>query len=377
MKRMARVGVAFLLGAVAVGPAVAPAVAQPVPAAGYIVVLSDHSGVQARAAETAERFGGTVEHTYTAALRGFSVSLSAAEAKELSREPGVAAVVRDTPVRALGEQVDPPSWGLDRIDQRTPPLDGVYRYPNDAANVHAYVIDTGVSAHPDLAGRVAPGVDLVDGDAPDDGNGHGTFVAGILGGTSYGVAKEITIVPVRVLDDNGAGSISDVIAGIDWVTANAVRPAVANLSLGGGPNAALDAAVRASIASGVPYAVSAGSSATDASNFSPARVAEALTVGAMGSDDCVAPQSNHGPVLDLYAPGQEITGPWPGGGSQTMSGSSLSAPHVAGVVGMYLHAHPTADAATASAAVVAAATEGVLCGVPDDTANRLLHAGVA
>ncbi|GAB3469048.1 hypothetical protein GCM10027436_85480 [Actinophytocola sediminis] len=369
-----KVGVALLLATAVAVPAEAAA-----EESDYIVVLSDTSGqraVPAQATAIADRFDSTVDHTYTAALRGFSLSLTADEAAALAREPGIAEVVADEPVRALGEQLNPPSWGLDRIDQRTPPLDGVYRYPNTASSVHAYVIDTGVAPHPDFGTRLLPGIDIVDGDDdPVDGNGHGTFIAGIIGGELYGVAKEISIVPVRVLDDAGSGSVADVIAGIDWVAANAVGPAVANMSLGGSANAALDTAVRNTIAAGVPFTVPAGSSATDASGFSPARVTEALTIGSMGGE-CAAPQSNHGPVLDMYAPGQNITGPWPGGGQQTISGSSFAAAHVAGVVGMYLHAHPTADAATASTAVVAAATEGVLCNVPPNTPNRLLYAGV-
>lgn len=379
-KSVAKVGVALLLGTVVTVSAVTPTSADPRTGgdtAGYIVVLDDSTAVRATAAAVAERFGSAVDHTYTAALHGFSLSLSADQAKALAREPGVADVVPDTPVRAMGVQVNPPSWGLDRIDQENLPLDGLYVYPNRAPDVHAYIIDTGITPHPDFADRIQPGIDFVDDDTnPVDGNGHGTFVTGILGGTHYGVAKKVRLVPVRVLNDGGSGSIADVIAGIDWVTANAVRPAVANMSLGGAANTALDTAVRNSIRSGVTYAVPAGSSAGNAANFSPARVVEALTVGATDRNDCVAPQGNYGPVLDLYAPGQSITGPWPGGGSRTMSGSSLAAPHVAGVAAMYLQANPSATAAVVATAVTGAATPGVLCGVPVGTANLLLNAGV-
>ncbi|HEY0450426.1 S8 family peptidase [Actinophytocola sp.] len=373
---MAKVGVAFLLGSVAAAIAATPTSAQPASYADYIVVLDKTTGVQARAASVGQRFGSTVEHTYQAVLSGFSLRLSEDQARTLAAEPGVDYVVRDTPVHALGVQVNPPSWGLDRIDQRDLPLDGVYRYPNEAPDVTAYVLDTGVSAHPDFAARIRPGYDFIGNDTtPTDGNGHGTFIAGIIGGTSYGVAKKINIVPVKVLADDGSGSTAGVIAGIDWVTAHAVRPAVANLSLGGSANAALDDAVRRSIASGVSYAVAAGGSNTDASTFSPARVAEALTIGASTTADCRPSNSNFGAVIDMFAPGQSITGPWLGGGTQTMSGTSLSAPHVAGAVGMYLQDHPTASAATVSAALVAAATPNRLCNVPPGTANRLLYVG--
>lgn len=338
----------------------------------YIVVLNGDVG-----AYTA-RFS-SVEHVYNTALHGFSVRLSEKQAAALASESGVDAVVPDTPVHALGEQVNPPSWGLDRIDQHDQPLDGVYRYPNEAPDVTAYVIDTGVRpTHQDFGGRVVGGVDLADDDTdPADGNGHGTFIAGIIGGARYGVAKQITIVPVKVLGDNGSGTTADVIAGIDWVTAHAVGPAVANLSLGGAPNVALDTAVRNSIASGVTYAIAAGGSGADAGNFSPARVAEALTVGASDMKDCLPGNTNWGAVVDMFAPGVNIVGPWVTNDSAfaTLSGSSVSAPHVAGAAGIYLQDHPTASAADVSAALVSGSTKDRLCNVPPGTANRLLYVG--
>ncbi|MEV4312077.1 S8 family peptidase [Actinocrispum sp. NPDC049592] len=337
--------------------------------ASYIVVLNQSSGL-------ANRYGTRVEHTY-AALNGFSARLSQSEVRALKADKSVAEVVPDGQVHAFGEQTNPPSWGLDRIDQRKLPLDKRYRYVTEAANVTAYVIDTGVrKTHQDFGGRVTGGVDIVDGDGnPDDGNGHGTFIAGIIGGTSFGVAKKIRIEPVRVLDNSGAGSMSDVIAGIDWVTQNARKPAVVNMSLGGPANAALDAAVRRSIASGVTYVVAAGSSAGDASNFSPARVTEAITTSATGPNDCVHPPSNFGPVIDIYAPGVNITGPWGTSDTATLtaSGTSFSSPHVAGGAGLYLATHPAATPAQVASALIRNATRSTVCNVPPNTVNLLLY----
>lgn len=365
-------------GAFAMGLGVMAApVAMAVPAeptSGYIVSVRGVGGFAAAAAA-----GVRIDQRFDAGMSGFSARLSQSQARRLAADPAVAYVVPDAPVHALGEQPNPPSWGLDRIDQRQLPLDRLYRFPNTADNVNAYVIDTGVRAsHVDIRGRVSGGTDIVDHDNnPDDGNGHGTFIAGIIGGTNFGVAKRIHIVPVRVLDNSGAGSMSNVIAGINWVIANVRKPAVINMSLGGSANQALDDAVRAAIRAGITFVVPAGSSASDAGNFSPGRVAEALTTAASRMDDCVFPPSNFGPLIDLYAPGANITGIWITSDTATItiSGTSFSSPHVVGGAALYLSTHPTATPAQVASALVTASTKNVLCNVPPNTANRLLFVG--
>jgi subtilisin family serine protease len=384
-RRLAASVVAVGLGAVP-GVLAGPAAATPSePTASYVVAVRDPAALP-----LAHRFGARVEHTYGSAFTGFSARLSQSEVKRLAADPAVAYVAPDTPVsadgsalttgsRVLGEQPDPPSWGLDRIDQRTLPLDRLYRFPTEAETVTAYVIDTGIRAsHRDFGGRVAAGPDFVDDDGnPDDGNGHGTFIAGIIGGTAHGVAKRVTLVPVRVLNNAGSGTIADVIAGINWVTANARKPAVVNMSLGGPANQALDDAVRASIASGVTYVVPAGSSASDAGGFSPARVREAITTAATRMDDCVFPPSNFGPLIDLYAPGQSVTSTWITSDTATItiSGTSFSSSHVVGGAALLLAARPTLTPAQVAAALVRRSTGNVLCNVPPGTANRLLYTG--
>jgi subtilisin family serine protease len=302
--------------------------------------------------------------------------MTAARAAALAADPRVDYVEEDGEVRLDATETDA-TWGIDRIDQRTLPLDTTYSYANTGHGVTAYIIDTGIRfSHSEFGGRATSGFNASGGSA-DDCNGHGTHVAGTVGGATYGVAKGVALVAVRVLNCLGAGSNAKVIAGIDWVTANAVKPAVANMSLGGSANVALDTAVRNSIASGVSYAVAAGGSATDAGNFSPARVTEALTIGASGPNDCLSSSTNRGAVVDMFAPGVNIVGPWSTSNTATatLSGSSLSAPHVAGAVGIYLHTNPTATAAQVETALVAASTKDRLCNVPAGTANRLLYVG--
>ncbi|KAF3467581.1 S8 family peptidase [Streptomyces sp. Tu 3180] len=345
----------------------------------YLVTLEE--GTPARSAagrDLAERYGVRISHTYGTVLNGYAVRADARRAGRLAADPRVASVVQDTRVTSERTQHDPPSWGLDRIDQRDRPPDGRYTWPEPGgAGVTVYVIDTGVRvSHGDFAGRARHGWDFVQNDrTAQDGNGHGTHVAAIAAGTSYGVAKKATIVSVRVLDDAGAGTTAQVIAGIDWVTRNARKPAVANLSLGGFRNGRLDAAVRTSIASGVTYTVAAGNEGGPAALYSPAGVRSAITVGAVGRQDKKPAFSNHGSALDLFAPGVSVTSASAAGdsGRATHSGTSMASPHAAGAAALYLAGHRRATPAQVAKALVKGATSGKVTGRGLGSPDRLLR----
>lgn len=347
-------------------------------AGSYIVVLKDaRAAVSTQADNLAAEYGAQVRRTYTAALRGFAVSASEAEAKRLAADDSVAFVQQNQRFTISDTQADPPSWGLDRIDQRDRPLDSSYTYATKGDGVTAYVIDTGVMVdHPTFEGRATSGFDAVDNDDDAaDGHGHGTHVAGTIGGAEYGVAKGVSIVGVRVLDDNGSGTTEQVTAGIDWVAQNHSGPSVANMSLGGPVDDVLDAATQGAIDAGVTFAIAAGNSAADASEFSPARVESAITVAASDESDAQANFSNFGSLVDVYAPGVGITSSWNDGGTNTISGTSMAAPHVAGAAALYLQANPTATPADVAAALTAAATPDKITNPGANTPNRLLYVG--
>ncbi|WP_437061757.1 S8 family peptidase [Streptomyces sp. enrichment culture] len=345
----------------------------------YLVTLKKSAGLKAASSEgkdLIERYGGSVRKTFKSALNGYSATLSASEAKRLAADPAVASVEQNQRVSIDATQSNAP-WGLDRIDQTSLPLSGTYTYPDSAGSgVTAYVIDTGVRiTHSQISGRAFNGYDAVDGDTTaQDGNGHGTHVATTIAGSTYGVAKKAKIVAVRVLNNSGSGTTAGVVAGIDWVTQNHSGPSVANLSLGGGVSTTLDNAVRNSIASGVTYAVAAGNSNANASSFSPARVSEAITVGATTSTDARASYSNYGSVLDIFAPGSSITAGWHTSdtATNTISGTSMATPHVAGAAAVYLANHTSATPAQVASALTAGATTGKVTSPGSGSPNRLL-----
>ncbi|WP_020139359.1 S8 family peptidase [Streptomyces sp. 351MFTsu5.1] len=346
----------------------------------YIVTLKKNAGFKAASSEgkgLIKEYGGTVGKTFGSALNGYTAMLSATEAKRLAADPSVAAVEQNQTVHLADTTQSSAPWGLDRIDQAALPLSGTYTYPDSAGSgVTAYVIDTGVRiTHSQISGRASYGYDAVDGDTTAaDGNGHGTHVATTIAGSTYGVAKKAKIVAVRVLDNAGSGTTAGVIAGIDWVTNNHSGPSVANLSLGGGASSTLDTAVRNSIASGVTYAIAAGNSSANASSYSPARVTEAITVGATTSTDARASYSNYGSVLDIFAPGSSITAGWytSDTATNTISGTSMATPHVAGAAAVYLAGHTSATPAQVATALVNGATSNAVTSPGSGSPNKLL-----
>lgn len=322
--------------------------------------------------------GGELLHTYSAALKGFAAHLSPAAVEALRNHPAVAFVEPDGIVSIVDNQPNPPSWGLDRIDQTNLPLNSDYSYANTGAGVTVYILDTGIwQTHQEFAGRASGGFTAIaDGNGTNDCNGHGTHVAGTVGGTTTGVAKDVNLVAVRVLGCGGSGSTSGVIAGIDWVTANAVAPAVANMSLGGGFSTALNNAVAASIASGVTYALSAGNDNFNACLFSPGSTPPALTVGSTTITDARSGFSNFGTCVDIFAPGSGIFSSYAFADNNyaTLSGTSMASPHVAGAAARYLEANPGSTPAQVGAGLIAAATPGVVTNPGAGSPNLLLFA---
>ncbi|PWR09535.1 peptidase S8 [Micromonospora acroterricola] len=357
----------------------------------YIVVLKDKKAtpakIKAAASALAKENGGSVRRLYSSAVNGYSAAMSVKQAGKLAADPDVASVEPVVRFHKSGTQTSPPSWGLDRIDQVSPKLSGSYTYPNTGAGVKAYIVDTGIDInHSDFGGRASHGYDAVDQDnVAQDCNGHGTHVAGTVGGTKFGVAKNVNLVAVRVLDCEGSGTTEQVLAGIDWVTANAQKPAVVNMSLGGphDPNyPAISNAVSNSIATGLTYAVAAGNEADDACSYTPARVSAAITVGATDRIDRRASteyfDSNFGPCVDVWAPGVDIVSAASGttDGSVAFSGTSMAAPHVAGAAALLLQSNPSWSPSQVRNTIVTRGLAGAVLN-PQGGVDRLLNVASA
>jgi subtilisin family serine protease len=332
----------------------------------HIVVLEQDVGQPGEVArQHSRRHAAEVRFVYRHAVNGYAAEIPPSELAELRRDPRVRLVEADGRVSASTTQSGA-TWGLDRIDQRSLPLSGTFSYANTGSGVRAYIVDTGIRlSHSEFAGRAVNGYDAVENDySAGDCNGHGTHVAGTTGGSSYGVAKQSTLVAVRVLDCSGSGTYSGVIAGVDWVTADhlAGQPAVANMSLGGGVSSALEMAVKNSVADGVTYAVAAGNDSRDACRFSPARVPEAITVSATANSDSKPSWANYGSCVDLFAPGVGIRSAWHTGdtATSTISGTSMATPHAAGVAALYLESNATAAPQQVRDALYADATKGIV-----------------
>jgi subtilisin-like proprotein convertase family protein len=355
-------------------------------AGSYLVVFKDRavrqSAVTGAATGLAGRAGGKVARVFRHAVRGFELSGPAAAARRAAADPAVAFVEQNHRMRVSDTQSPAPSWGLDRVDQHLLPLDGEYRYPSRAGGVRAYIVDTGIRlSHQDFGGRAVSGFDAIDGGTADDCHGHGTHVAGTVGGETYGLAKGVTLVAVRVLDCSGEGTTAQVVAGVDWVTGDhdPGEPAVANMSLGGEADDVIDAAVAASVADGVSYVAAAGNDDTDACQHSPARTPAAITVGAtggyFGEDDDRAWFSNYGTCLDIFAPGVDIVSDFntTDSDTDTLSGTSMAAPHVTGAAALLLALHPGYTPQQVHDALLADSTAGVVGDPGTGSPDALLY----
>lgn len=358
------------LGAAAVAtpapaPARPPAAAAPAGLLDVVVTLQPGTDPAAAARSLVTDRGGRVTALFSA-VDGFAATLTDALLTVLRGDARVRSVELERTFRTTATQSPTPSWGLDRIDQRSLPLNRKYTYPRTASNVHVYVVDTGLQTlHPDFGGRAVHGIDTIDRDRiAQDCNGHGTHVGGTAGGSRYGVAKRVRLIAVRTLDCAGSGETSQVVAGLDWVVRHhrAGQPAVVNMSLSGPVSPALDTAVRKVISDGVSVVVAAGNDNVDACNSSPARVPGVLTVAATDRNDARATFSNWGACVDLFAPGVDITSTWKGSTTRTISGTSMATPHVVGAAALHLSARPAATPAAVHSAVVGATTKGKVTG---------------
>jgi subtilisin family serine protease len=346
----------------------------------YIVVFNDdvkETEVDTESDRVCGESGSKKGRSFKHALKGFTSHLSPAAVEKMRRDPRVKYIEQDQIATMSATQFTAP-WGLDRIDQSDNPLSGSYTYASTGSTVDAYIFDTGLKLdHNEFAGRVKPGYNTISvGASPADDNGHGTHVAGSLGGTRYGVAKGISIIPVKVLDQFGTGSYAQIIAGIDWAIAHhTTKPAVGNMSLGGGVSAVLDDAVRRAVADGIVMCLAGGNAAADVSTTSPARVTEAITVGSTTKTDELSNFSNFGTGIDLLAPGSAIVSAWHTGINDinTISGTSMATPHVAGAAALYLESFPGSTPDQVQAGLKSKAVASRITLVPAGTPNLLLQ----